>query len=383
MNLIIHPDELFLKGANQKFFYDQLVENLLDLFKGIKIKRVEGGLWVENFVKNELKRLAFIPGIANFSQAWKCKDDIDSITKLFGLSLRDKIGNNKIKTFRITANRNYKKYALTSLQIAEKLGEHVRKEFNLKVDLKNHELNIFVTINKEQAIVYANPITGIGGLPTGTSGKVLCLVSGGIDSPVSAYKMMGRGAQVGIIHFLNKTGVSQAISEKIIDLCKTLSQYQPQVQLFVVGFKEMQRQVVMKIPGDHRMLATRRLFFKISEKIAKENRYQALATGDSLGQVASQTIENMNVIYQATDMLKFSPLIALNKREIIKIAKDIGTLEISQRPYEDCCSLFVAKHPQTKAKLDQVLKMEAEMDLSTLDNLDIKSYDISMNTALA
>ena len=248
-----------------------------------------------------------------------------------------------------------------------------------KVSLNNPDLNIHIAIGKNEACVYGNTADGAGGLPTGSSGKVLVLLSGGIDSPVAAYKMMCRGAEVGLIHFQNQTKVTDEVSEKIFDLAKTLSNYQPKIKLFIVPFADLQRQVIMKAPAKYRMLVTRRIFNKIAANIARQNGYLALATGDSLGQVASQTLENMAVVYAAEDLLKLTPLIGANKKDIISIARRIGTMDISSRPYEDCCSLFVAKHPATKARLADVLACENAMDLSTLDKIPVNSYYISKN----
>lgn len=374
MNIIIHPDELFLKGANQRFFYNTLMRNLRRLFKPVEINRLEGGLWLTKFKQEDLGRLSKTPGIANLAVAESCLPTIKQIQKII-----DKIVDRSAKSFRITASRSNKQYRLTSRQLSEQLGDYVRKKYKLKVDLKNYDLNININILKDRAIIYTQPMAGAGGLPVGTSGKILCLLSGGIDSPVAAYKMMNRGAEIGLIHFQNQTEVTEEVGEKIFDLAKILSQYQPEIQLFMVPYERIQRQIIMKVPADYRMIINRRIFFRLAEKVAAKNNYQALATGDSLGQVASQTIANLNCIYKSTNLLKFCPLIGLNKKEITQIAKQLGTLEISNRPYEDCCSLYVAKHPQTKARLEDVVKIENNLDLSILDEINIKSYNVSMN----
>lgn len=374
MNLIIHPDELFLKGANQRFFYDTLIKNLRRLFKSAEISRLEGGLWLTKFKQEDLDRLSKTPGIANMAIAESCPPTIKQIQKII-----DKIVDRSAKSFRITASRSYKEYELNSKQLAEQLGDYVRKKHGLRVNLENYDLNIRVNILKNQAIIHTQPITGAGGLPVGASGKILCLLSGGIDSPVAAYKMMTRGAEIGLIHFQNQTHVKEEVGEKIFALAKVLSQYQPEIQLFMAPYERIQRQIIMRVPAEYRMIINRRVFFRLAERVAVKNNYQALATGDSLGQVASQTIANLNCIYQSTNLLKFCPLIGLNKKEITQIAKQLGTLEISNRPYQDCCSLFVAKHPRTSASLEDVVSIESNLDLSTLDEIDIKSYNVSMN----
>lgn len=373
MNVIIHIDEIFLKGSNQPLFYRQLKTNLEKLLLGIRATRIESGLWLENIQASQLAQLALIPGFANYAEALKVKNAIEDIKKgidaLFS-SVKD------VKTFRISAERSYKKYPLSSIQIEKEMGEYVRVKYNWKVSLGNPDLNIHIAIGKDAAYIFGNTQNAIGGLPTSTSGKVLALLSGGIDSPVAAYKMMCRGAEVNLVHFQNQTQVTEEVSEKIFDLAKTLSCFQPEIKLFMVPFANLQRQVVMKIPAPYRMIVTRRLFNKIADKIARDNKFLALVSGDSLGQVASQTLENMTAIYDASDLLKLSPLIGANKKDIIDLARKIGTMDISARPYEDCCSLFVAKHPATKARLNDVLKYEKLIDESLIEKTEINSFTI-------
>jgi thiamine biosynthesis protein ThiI len=377
MNVIIHIDEIFLKGANQHLFFRQLKTNLGRLLPGIKSERIESGLWIENIQESQLGQLALIPGFANYAEAVKVKNEIsdikNSIDSLFG-NIKD------IKTFRISAERSYKKYPLSSLEIEKQVGEYVRLKHNWQVSLGNPDLNIHIAIGKDAAYIFGNTQNAIGGLPTSSSGKVLALLSGGIDSPVAAYKMMCRGGEVALVHFQNQTQVTEEVSEKIFDLAKTLSRYQPEIKLFMIPFANLQRQVVMKVPAPYRMIVTRRLFNKIAEKIARENKFLALISGDSLGQVASQTLENMTSIYDASNLLKLAPLIGANKKDIIDLARKIGTMDISARPYEDCCSLFVAKHPITKSRLKDVLKYEKLIDQSIIDKVEVISYHISHNS---
>ena len=401
MNVIIHIDEIFLKGANQPFFYRQLKNNLEKLFFGVRVARVEGGLWLENIQAEQLPQLALIPGFANYAEAIKIKNSIqgiksgvDSIVQLSSrpqwrdpLNLNIKNSSTSLRsaqndkpTFRISAERSFKNFHLSSAEIAKEIGEYARVKFNWQVSLNTPDLNIHIAVGKNDACIYGNTLECAGGLPTGSSGKVLALLSGGIDSPVAAYAMMRRGAEVGLIHFQNQTKVTDEVSEKIFDLAKTLSNYQPNIKLFIVPFADLQKQVVMKVPAKYRMISIRRIFYKISENIARQNNYLALATGDSLGQVASQTLENMTATCSATSMLKLSPLIGTNKKDIINFARRIGTLDISARPYEDCCSLFVDKHPVTKARLKDVLAYENALDLSALDKTPINSYYISNNS---
>ncbi len=376
MNLIVHIDEIFLKGSNQHLFFRQLKTNLERLLPGVGTERIESGLWLEGIQESQLPQLALIPGFANYAEAVKVKSTVEEIKK----AIDTLFGNVKdIKTFRISAERSYKKFPLSSIEIEKQIGEYARVKYGWQVSLGKPDLNIHIAIGKDYACIYGNTQNAIGGLPTSSSGKVLALLSGGIDSPVAAYKIMCRGGEVALVHFQNQTQVTEEVSEKIFDLAKTLSLYQPEIKLFMVPFANLQRQVVMKIPAPYRMIVTRRLFNKIAAKIARENKFLALVNGDSLGQVASQTLENMSVIAQSSDLLKLSPLIGTNKKDIIDLARKIGTADISARPYEDCCSLFVAKHPATKSRLKDVLKYEKLIDQSVIDSAEVISYHVSKN----
>jgi len=375
MNLVLHVDEIFLKGANQPFFYRTLTKNLQNVFPGTTAKRIEGAIWLENFKEADLNILKNFPGIANFAPAVQCSADMSAI----GAAVDKLCHAQTAGSFRITATRSNKSFELSSTQLERTLGQQVVDKYGWKVNLGRPDLEIHVDIGRNGAAIYGNLIDGAGGLPTGSTGKVLCLLSGGIDSPVAAYEMMKRGARVELIHFMNQTRVSEQVGEKIFDLTKILARYQGKTKLFIVPYGELQRQVVMKVPAAYRMIINRRLFLRLAEKIAGREKCLALVTGDSLGQVASQTLENLAATQSAVPMLKLSPLIGRNKRDITNIARAIGTMDVSSRPYEDCCSMFVARHPATRAKLSAVEKIEQGLDLSALDKIAPISYYIGSN----
>ncbi len=374
MNVVAHFDEIFLKGGNQRFFVNQLKKNIEHLFPKSHTLRLESGIWIENIQEEDLSRLALIPGIANFSPAFKAELDFEKIVA----RVESENWGDDFKSFRITANRSDKTFPMDSVEIERELGSRVNIKFGWKVKLKNPDLEIHLNIGTKEVIVYGNLIKGAGGLPVGTAEKVMCLLSGGIDSPVAAYKMMVRGAEVELIHFQNQTHVTEEVSKKIMDLAKVLTKYHGPITLHIVPFEPWQKQIIMKVPSDYRMLLSRRLMFKISQNVAHKVGALAMATGDSLGQVASQTIQNLAAVYQSVDLLKLTPLIAENKTDIMNLARRLGTLEISERPYEDCCSLLVSNHPQTKSKIEDVLKIEEKIDLSQLDKTEIISYHIGM-----
>jgi len=373
MDLVVHFDEICLKGNNQKSFLLKLKNNIENNFKKSHCQRTESGFWVENIADDDLDRFSKIPGIANFSPGFKIESDYEKIKERI---LSIDWGN--FQTFRIRSERSYKDFPLNSQQIEKEVGALVAQKFGYKVKLVNPDLTIHIDIGSKNALIYGNQIKGAGGLPVGISKKILCLLSGGIDSPVAAYKMMVRGAEVELIHFQNQTHVTEEVSQKIFDLTKTLAKFQGKIDLHIVPFAHWQKEIIMKIPADFRMIVTRRLMFKIAANLASKKNILALASGDNLGQVASQTLENLTAVYDSTPMLKLTPLISENKSDIIALARKIGTLEISNLPYEDCCSLFVSKHPETKSNLNKVLDLEARIDLKDLYKTEIISYHIGM-----
>ncbi len=360
MNALLRLDEVMLKGNNQSDFVDQLLRNIRALFSGCRARRLSCGLFVQDISPDSLGELSLIPGVAKVAEAVLVQPDIAKIKN----GLNELLRNAKTQSFRLTCSRSDKSFALNSLQIVRELGAFINEQYGWKVDLKNFELEIEIFIGREEAVLAMAATSGVGGLPTGSSGKVVSLLSGGIDSPVASYSLMKRGAEVVLVHFQNQTQVTAAVSEKIIDLAKTLARFQPQVELYIVPFADMQRQVIMHIPSTYRMLITRRVMLRIATQIARRIGAEALVTGDSLGQVASQTLSNLAAVYSATALLILSPLIGTTKREITDWARRIGTLAISERPYEDCCSLFVAKHPKTSVQTGHVEALETRLNVS-------------------
>lgn len=373
MDVLIFFDEIFLKGGNRPYFLRLLAKNISGLLPGVKIDRVEGGFLLRGISPDLFACLKNIPGISKFSRVYICPNTLEDI---FNEISRIKF-DREIKTFRITASRASKKYLFSSEELNRKVGDFVRKSRGWKVDLDNCDLDLHVDVTSTKARIFERMQNGMGGLPTGSTGKAVCLLSGGIDSPVAAYLTMKRGAEVTLVHFQNKLQVTDEVSQKIIDLGKALANFQPNVELIIFPYADIQENLIKNILADYRMIINRRIMFKIAEKIAKNKNCGALVTGDSLGQVASQTMENLECIYDASKMLKFAPLIGMNKSEITKIARAIGTFEISSRPYEDCCSLFVAKHPVTRARLSDVKNLEKKLNLKDLDKIKPISYYLS------
>ena len=369
ITIIIHYDEISLKGKNQGFFIKHLLENIKQITKLEKEVKLVGKqiclFLEEEKVADCVKKLQFISGIATILIGHKTKTDLLEIKKA-SLHLLEKY---QPKSFKIETTRSFKQFPLNSPEVSSEVGSYIFENYDneLIVDVHNPDM-VKIEIAKKETFVLGNKIKGIGGLPIGATGKIICLLSGGIDSPVAAFQMMKRGAKVVFVHFHNQTINKTGVESKINKLVQRLSCFQGESELYIVPFAQLQQQVIAQIPSDKRMIVYRRLMFKIAERLALKIKASALVTGDSLAQVASQTMENIQVIYNATDMLKFAPLIGMNKVEIMDIARLIKTYEISTLPYEDCCSLMIAKHPETRGQLADILELEKGIDVESLIN---------------
>ncbi len=372
-NIIIHYDEITLKGRNRSFFENALVTNIKDFFndRNIGYEKIykNGGKIVVDLSKksenSEMKEiLKNIPGISNFYFAVAEEKDINKINKKTVELLNSNKELNKYKTFKIEARRSDKKFALKSPEINARVGEYVLENTRLKVDVRNPDLEIVVDIGNKNCFIYFEKTKGVGGLPIGSSGELISLISGGIDSPVASYMMMKRGARIIFIHFKNRTarGAEDGI-DKIKSLVEALNKFQKRSKLYVIHFDEFQKEIIASIPSKNRMIIYRRFMLKTAEVIAKKENAKGIVMGDSVGQVASQTLENINAAYSAANLPIFAPLIGMNKQETIDMAKKIGTYEISIIPYPDCCSLLAAKHPETKARLEEIINQEKNLEI--------------------
>ena len=373
-HIIIHYSEIGTKGQNRGFFEKKLVKNIKYSLKNLGIKqtrRERGRILLElNKKYNEKKiieKLKCIPGIANFSFAVTSSLDIEKMKKVL-----DKLIIKK-KTFKIEASRSNKSYKYTSPKINEILGAYVWKKTKMKGKMKNPELTFYVEIS-DRAFLYTNKIQGIGGLPVGTSGKVVCLLSGGIDSPVAAYKMMTRGCEVIFIHFHNYTS---RIEEKIEKIVGVLNKYQLRSKVYIIPFLPIQEDIIENVPDKYRMIVYRRIMMNIAEKVMEKEGAKAIITGDSLAQVASQTLENLAIIHSATDKPVLAPLIGKSKINIIEMSKKIGTYDLSIQPYRDCCAYMIAKHPSTKARKEDIENYEEDLDTKKFDKA-VEKADIKI-----
>jgi len=376
-HIIIHYDEITLKGGNRPFFESALIGNIREFIKEIKYDNIykEGGKIIIEInsegeqtlvrLQNLKEILKNISGISNFYFAVSEEKYLEKINKKTVELINSSEEVKTKKTFKIEARRSDKKFELKSPEINARVGEFVLENTKLKVDVHNPDIEIVVDIGHQQCFIYFEKIKGIGGLPVGTAGKLVSLLSGGIDSPVASFMMMKRGARIIFVHFKNKT-INNTGDDKIKNLVKRLSRFQGKSKLYIIPFEEYQKEIIAKIPSKNRMIIYRRIMFKLAEIIAKKENAKGFVTGDSLSQVASQTLENIGVIYNSANLPIFPPLVGMNKQEIIDLAVRIKTYETSILPYQDCCSFLIARHPETKAKLEEIIKQEEILEISEI-----------------
>lgn len=378
---LIRYDELALKGKNRILFERQLISNIrskssLDL----KVERLWGRILLEGRPPQGIPsvRLDQVFGISSYSPVMKVKSDLSQIQETALKLLKEYLYSKKenVPTFRIDVRRVDKDFSPNSLEIQKIIAGDILAHFPaLKVDLRTPAIEIGVEIRREGAFLYLERTPGLRGLPVGSSAKVLSLLSGGIDSPVASWLMMQRGAPVDFIHFYAYPYVGIQSKEKVIDLARHLRQYQNGSMLFVVSVTEIQEEIQKKCNERFRTILLRRFMHRIAASAAIQCRAKALVTGESVGQVASQTIENIEAIQSATPALILRPLIGFNKQKTIDLAKEIGTYDISIRPFDDCCALFQPKSPATKAKIALVLREEEKLPVSLLAGEALKTME--------
>jgi thiamine biosynthesis protein ThiI len=378
--VVIHYHEIALKGNNRDFFESVLVDNLKKSINKKDFKSVErryGRVLVfltdntdESSIREKIKNVF---GVANFSFGYQSSRDIEVLKNAIWEKIKDK----SPKSFRVTAKRSDKNFPSTSQKIAEEIGGFLFEKFkNIKVDLKNPDLNCYVEIGDKNSFFYFKKEKGYSGLPVGTAGRVLSLISSGFDSPIASWKMMRRGCKVLYVHFFSYPYTTKASYENVKEIVKKLDRFQFGSKIFFVPFADIQKEISIKSPSSQRVILYRRIMLRIAEILAKREGIKALITGDSVGQVASQTLDNIFVISEAVNMPILRPLVGDNKNDIIDKASEIGTYELSAQPYEDCCSLFVPGSPETHGKLDEILKIEKELNIDKMIEGSISKTEI-------
>ncbi len=391
---IAHYHELALKGHNRAYFEQCLIRNIRTALKDIGIRQVENlhsriRIWLPPEASPEVvkDRLMRVCGIANFLLGHVvplqlADPNLDALTA----AVLEEIASQSFTTFRVTARRADKRLTVTSMDIEKALGAAVCDRTGKKVSLKNPDLTIYVELLSKEAFCSTEKIEGPGGMPVSVSGKIACLISGGIDSPVAAYRMIKRGCLASFIHFSGRPLVSRASEEKVLELVRHLTTFQYDSRLYVIPFGKIQREIILSAPSPLRIVLYRRMMIRIAEELARKEQCWALVTGDSLGQVASQTPQNLCVIEEAAELPILRPLIGMDKREIIDEARRLGTYETLIEPDQDCCKLFVPPHPSTKTRLDDVRKVERMIDVSALvkrgvENAELTELSFPLSTA--
>src|SRR5712692_682475 len=371
-SIVVHYKELALKGGNRPWFINTLVRNLKTALAGldVRVRAIMGRIEIEltnpkSHIPNPVwavarERIGRVFGIANFSYASRGPHDFEALASAI---LAD-LGDRQADSFRVSATRADKRLPFTSPQVEREVGGLIKVAKGWHVDLDHPALTIHLEMLTAGAFYFFGKEPGAGGLPTGTGGRVACLLSGGIDSPVAAYRVMRRGCSVLFIHFHSYPILSRASQEKAQEIAALLTKYQLRSRLILVPFGDLQQQVVLAVPAKLRVVIYRRLMMRIAEKLARQWRARALVTGEVIGQVASQTLDNLTVIGEATEMQVLRPLIGMDKDEITAQADRLGTLPISIIPDQDCCQLFTPRHPATRARRDEIERAEGTLPIA-------------------
>ncbi|HLR60522.1 MAG TPA: tRNA uracil 4-sulfurtransferase ThiI [Pseudogracilibacillus sp.] len=368
-HILIRYGELGLKGKNIKTFLVKLQQNIqqsLKEYPNIKVKRTQGRLIIllNGHQPDKIIEICKdIFGIQSLSLAMKLENEEAQIKDAAIELLSREKGN---KTFKVNTKRAYKDFPIDSMKMNRDLGAYIIQSLpNFIVDVHNPEIELRIEIRAEGTYIMSEVVYGPGGLPVGTAGKSLLLLSGGIDSPVAGYLMMKRGIELEMIHFHSPPFTSERAKQKVLDLTKKLTKYNHQIKVHLVPFTEVQQKIAQYYPDRYSMTIMRRVMMKVSEAICHKENILSVTTGESLGQVASQTMASMNAINEVTTLPVLRPLVAMDKEEIIRISRKIDTYDISIQPYEDCCTVFVPKYPITTPRRDKVIAIEKSHDLTT------------------
>ena len=371
--ILIKNGELALKGLNRSTFEDILIKNIRKRIKPLgdfEYRKEQSTVSVVPMATHvdmdEVSdRISRVFGIAAFSRALQVEKDIDVILEQAPIYLAEQLRN--ARTFKVEGKRADKKFPLKSPELSAQVGGAILSKFpHLKVDVKNPEILVTIEIREKFAFIRGNQTKGAGGMPTGTAGKSAILISGGIDSPVAAYMMAKRGLVLNAIHFASPPYTSPQAEEKVHNLLRKVSRYSGNITLFTVGFTEIQEAIRDNCPEELFTLVMRRFMMRISQKIADREECKALITGESLGQVASQTLNALACTDAVVSIPVFRPVIGLDKEEIIRISRQIDTFDISIEPYEDCCTVFTPKHPKTKPQISILEQAELSLDVDAL-----------------
>lgn len=371
--ILLKLGEIILKGLNRRSFEQKLMGNIRRRLAPIgkfRVYCIQSTVYVEAQeegadMDGAVEALKNVFGIVAIVRAAACEKDKDAITALAKEYLREDM--ERAKSFKVESKRSDKSFPMTSIELSQYVGGELSEAFpNVAVDVHEPEFIVHIEVRDLAAYVHGAPIPGAGGMPVGCNGTAVTLLSGGIDSPVSSYMIARRGVHLIPVHFFSFPYTSQQAKEKVLELASLLTAYCGHLTVEVVPFTHIQEEIRDKCPEEYFTLIMRRFMMRIAQRIALDNNAKAIVTGENLGQVASQTMEAMTVTQEVLDIPVLQPLCGMDKEEIVRMARKIGTFETSILPYEDCCTVFTPKHPRTRPKLDEVLEAESALDVATL-----------------
>lgn len=382
-HIMVRFGELSTKGKNKMDFIRTLYNNMkvaLKEFDGIDIVMRYDHIYVGLNGKDFhpiMERLQEISGIYSLSLVHKCEKDLETIKK----DALELVCQEEGTTFKVATRRSDKEFPMHSDEITRAVAGYVLHNHPMKVDVHNPDILLSIEIRNEGAYIFCNTYPGAGGYPLGVGGKTMHMLSGGIDSPVAAYLMMKRGVTIECIHFASPPYTQMGVIYKLEDLLHTLNRYQPKIRLHIIPFTKIQEAIYDNVPESYCITMMRRMMFRLADRLARRRKCPVISSGESVGQVASQTLQSMNVINSVTNMPIIRPCATMDKTEIIKVSKKIGTYDISIRPYEDCCTIFTPKAPKTAPRMDECLKFEQLFDFETLINEAVQNVEVKFISA--
>ena len=377
-HIMVRFGELSTKGKNKNEFIKVLAKNIkgaLSDFKGIEIISKFDHIYVklnDNDPDKIIEILQDVSGIQGLSLVLLTNDDIENLRKV----CLELVKQEKGKTFKVHSKRANKKYPLISDQINREIAKVILQDTDLKVDVHNPDILVSIEIRDEGAFVFTHTYKGAGGYPSGVGGKIMHMLSGGIDSPVAAYLLMKRGIKIECIHFASPPYTNAGVIEKLKDLLGKLNKYQPEIRLNIIPFTKLQEEIYAQSDESYAITLMRRMMFRLADRLAKRRHCLAISSGESVGQVASQTLDSMNVINDVTNMPVLRPVVTYDKTDIIDLARKIDTFDISIRPFEDCCTIFAPKNPKTRPAMDKVLEYEAKWDYNKMIDEALNNVEV-------
>ncbi len=380
--IIVRFGEINLKGKNKRFFENKLIKHIRNNVKGIEnvhLYQEYSRVYIKSEKKDQqeiIDKVRKVFGIVSLSTAKCIKTDFEKIKEAALEELKNRVEKDRIRSFKIVTKRANKKFPLDSMEVSSAVGEYLLDQLGDKVHVDVHNPDAVIRVEiRDKTYLSSDHYKAYGGLPLETNGSALLLLSGGIDSPVAGWIMAKRGVKVHAVHFHSYPFTSERAQEKVMDLAKELSMYIGEFKIFSVNLLSIQKSISEFCQEEEMTIISRRFMTRIAQEIAKKYHFDALITGDNIGQVASQTMESLQVVTEVSEMPIFRPLIAFDKEDIVKIAKDINTYEISIQPFEDCCSVFLPKRPLIKPRLDFIKASEEKLDVEDLVNKALENLE--------